>query len=631
LHDHVAADAHLAISLIGFTAGFLIAGLLLILTLRAARLPGTPRANIAFALCGLVWNAGGLANAYAAVSGIPGRSAVVHAAVAAHFSGAVLWGLPMLAIWRSFAVLPWQKTAGRILTPVAYVSAGAISILLWIAVLGGLNRLVAALFSIAICYIALLLFLGAAFFLRRASTPRAVYFSSWGIVGALSFAALGFAAGGHIHAHVRHSDSLLQAAQQLPLLIVLSGFFLFSRFRYGDVFIRYSVRIWLAALAATLVAVAAQAHRLRVVADGAFPTLHIFGVTLLAGALLLSFAFLDARISRMVSRGFFHNSDFRMAARELAERLRHAQVEAEVGKAVEENARRTLELSSAHMIAIETLPDADRPAGLDEGEIVERERTGGEVLVPVVSAGRISHVLAVAPSAARPGLVSQELNYLRTVAAQSGQRLDALREALLQQQIAEAELRALRSQINPHFLFNSLNTIADLVVRDPQRAETMVLRLAGVFRHVLADTGRPLASVREEMDFLRTYLAIEEARFGDRLCIAFDVQPEAAGAQIPSLILQPLVENALKHGLGPKPGPGNLSISACVVGPQVRLRVEDDGMGLRPSQPRGLGLTNVAERLRALYQDRASLTLEPGAQGGTRATLLIPRRNGDAA
>jgi two-component system, LytTR family, sensor kinase len=254
-----------------------------------------------------------------------------------------------------------------------------------------------------------------------------------------------------------------------------------------------------------------------------------------------------------------------------------------------------------------------------------------ELLAPIASGGRISHVLLVAPSTARPGLVTQELNYLRTAAAQCGQRLDVLREAVLLQQITEAELRALRSQINPHFLFNSLNTIADLIVRDPPRAEAMTLRLAGVFRHVLANTSRPLTSVRDEMDFLRTYLSIEEARFGDRLRIVFDVQPEAAFAQIPSLILQPLVENALKHGLGPKPGPGNLWISAQVEGQQIRLRVEDDGMGLKPSQPRGTGLTNVAERLRTLYQDAASLSLEAGTSGGTRATVLIPRRNGEAA
>src|SRR5690242_17972399 len=186
------------------------------------------------------------------------------------------------------------------------------------------------------------------------------------------------------------------------------------------------------------------------------------------------------------------------------------------------------------------------------------------------------------------------------------------------QQLTEAELRALRAQVNPHFLFNSLNTIADLIVRDPPRAEIMTLRLATVFRHVLAHSSRPLTSIRDEMEFLRTYLQIEEARFGDRLHVEIDVAPEAAGEQIPSLILQPLVENALKHGLGPKPGRGQLRISAELADERIRLRVEDDGVGLEShGTPPGLGLSNVAERLRALYQDRAELRLEPRESGGS--------------
>ena len=108
------------------------------------------------------------------------------------------------------------------------------------------------------------------------------------------------------------------------------------------------------------------------------------------------------------------------------------------------------------------------------------------------------------------------------------------REALLEQQVTEAELRALRAQINPHFLFNCLNTIADLVVRNPARAETMTLRLAEVFRHVLDHSSRPLTSIRDEIEFLRTYLYIEEARFGDRLQVKIEVEPGLEREQIPS-------------------------------------------------------------------------------------------------
>jgi two-component system LytT family sensor kinase len=266
-----------------------------------------------------------------------------------------------------------------------------------------------------------------------------------------------------------------------------------------------------------------------------------------------------------------------------------------------------------------------------------------EFLVPIGSAGEVTHLLLVSPGSNRPALVTNDLNYLRTIAAQCGNRLDALRrerenaarrsrEAVLLQQVTEAELRALRSQVNPHFLFNSLNTIADLIVRDPARAEEMILRLSEVFRRVLAHSSRSLASVGDEIEFLRTYLYIEEARFRDRLQVEIDVAPETAGEQIPSLILQPLVENAVKHGLAPQTGAGHLWISARFEGDRLRLRVEDDGVGLNGSflgrsglKQNGLGLSNVAERLRTLYRDRASVEIEPRQPRGSRVTLLIPR------
>jgi two-component system, LytTR family, sensor kinase len=276
----------------------------------------------------------------------------------------------------------------------------------------------------------------------------------------------------------------------------------------------------------------------------------------------------------------------------------------------------------------------DSLAALLEGETVER---ADRVLVPMATGGRVTHVLVVSPGPVRPGLVSQDLDYLRAIAGLFGNRIDALarereaierqsREAVLLQQVTEAELRALRAQINPHFLFNSLNTVADLIVRDPARAETMTLRLASVFRHVLAHSSRPLTTVRDEIEFLRAYLYIEEARFGDRLRVEIAVDPAAAGDAVPSLILQPLVENALKHGLGPKVGAGRLTISVRAEGEILRLCVEDDGVGLNVRKgSQGVGLTNVAERLATLYQDRATVAMEAREGGGCRVTVRIPR------
>jgi two-component system LytT family sensor kinase len=654
--------------LIGFTTGLLITVLLLVLTLRAAKLPGTPLANVVFAVCALLWTAGGLLHTALLVSGMPGNGGLAHAAQAVQFTGAGAFLIPVLAIWRPFAVLPWQRTAARLLQISAWLFAGVVAILAWSRAVWSAQLLP---FTSLHYYVGstatLLLVLGAATSLRRHSTPRAIYLPSLAMVSAVCTATIAMAIARHSPMHTVHGVVLAGVASHLILLVVLCAFFLFARFRFADVFIRYGVRILLAGVWASILAFTAQSQLLLHFARHAqFPgALHVFGVILVANALLLSFTFVDERISALVNRWLFRAPDYRAARRQLSDRLRDLSLESEIAAAVEDAARSPLELNAARLMALDSLASSHRTTGILEGEVVELDYADPlqallpipnvEVLIPIASDGRVTHLLLVSPGPARPGLVTHDLDYLRAVAAQCGNRLDALRrereaierqsrEALLQQQVTEAELRALRAQINPHFLFNSLNTVADLIVRDPPRAEAMTLRLASVFRHVLAHSARPLTSIRDEIEFLRTYLYIEEVRFGDRLQVEIDVAPSVANEHMPSLILQPLVENALKHGLGPKPGPGHLWISAQVQGDQVRLRVEDDGIGPGSSDAahphgrpvndpgsQGLGLANVAERLKTLYRDRASVILEPREGGGSRVTVLIPRgKAGDA-
>jgi two-component system LytT family sensor kinase len=262
-------------------------------------------------------------------------------------------------------------------------------------------------------------------------------------------------------------------------------------------------------------------------------------------------------------------------------------------------------------------------------------------VLPIRVHGAITHVLAVAPGDSRRNLLHAELEFLENVAGQVGSRLEAMqherekierqsREATLRELAAQAELKALRAQVNPHFLFNSLNTIADLIVTDPRKAEAMTVLLAKVFRHVLMHSDQQLTRVAEEMEFLRTYLRIEEVRFGPRLRVKMDVDPAVSEDEIPSLILQPVVENAIKHGLAPKIGDGSLSITAARHGDYLRLAVEDDGVGVAPAdaaplKSNGVGLKIIADRLRTLYHDRASLHFETAAAEGSRVTILIPR------
>jgi two-component system LytT family sensor kinase len=654
-------DSYLAGNLIGFTVGLVISLLLLVLTLRAARLPGTPAANIVLAACSILWNAGGLAyviqNPRAPMNG-PDSASI---AVAIQFTGAAVWPIPMLAIWRHLATERWQCVGWRYLNVNAFVAAVVIAVGFWVAVAGASVIPVLTLKELA-AYSATFLGLAAAIFLLRGrSVSRALRFSLLSVLAGLLVTTLSLI----VQTNVPISDSvrclLGVIGHQSVLLVVIGTFFLFARFRFADVFIRYSVRLLLASiLAAFLVLLVNSPFVQQLAANGSHPrAVRFFFTTILATDLLVCFAPLDRSLSRLLNRWIFHAPDYRIKMRELGENLRRLYSESEVTAVVESAVQQALGLETVRSVALARLAGSVWPAEIHEGQISELEAGNPlaallslnevELLVPVRAEGRVSSVLAISPGTARRALVSQELNYLRNVAEQFGSRLDLLRleremadrqnrEALLEQQVTEAELRALRAQINPHFLFNSLNTIANLIVTDPPGAETMTLRLAKVFRHVLAHSSRPLALVSDEMEFLRTYLEIEEARFGSRLQIDFDVAPEVAHDPVPSLILQPLVENALKHGLGPKTGPGRLWISARLQGDSICLAVEDDGVGLcdgalrksngngLPSQ--GVGLRNITQRLATLYQDRAHVTLEPRTPEGARVTLLVPRSPG---
>lgn len=202
-------------------------------------------------------------------------------------------------------------------------------------------------------------------------------------------------------------------------------------------------------------------------------------------------------------------------------------------------------------------------------------------------------------------------------------------EARLQEQAARAELAALQARINPHFFFNTLNTISSLIEDDPDRAGDVVQSLADLFRYTfrVADSGPvPLS---EELRFVDGYLAVERARFGERLRVAFDVTDEARAVRVPGLILQPLVENAVGHGIAPVASGGTVRISGHVDAGRLRVEVADDGAGLAAAPAKrdgeGHGLSNVRRRLQTLYRGAAEVTIEPGPDGrGTVATLVLP-------
>jgi two-component system LytT family sensor kinase len=266
-----------------------------------------------------------------------------------------------------------------------------------------------------------------------------------------------------------------------------------------------------------------------------------------------------------------------------------------------------------------------------------------DLLVPIPSTG---DMIGVSTGRDRQSLNSGEIAFLQDLGhcrsvrvheleVEGAHRKHALRETVLRQQLTEAELRALRAQVNPHFLFNSLNTIADLIVRNPVNAERMTLRLSSVFRHVLAQADRQFVTLTEEFSFLRNYLGIEQERFGENLQVSFEMDPEATDAVLPTLLLQPLVENALKHGLGPKAGKRSLPIVAVAFTNGVLLDVIDNGVGFplgnavpfsSKSRSAGVGLANTRARLRAVYGDEGRLVIESAPMQGSRVSLSLPSR-----
>lgn len=203
-----------------------------------------------------------------------------------------------------------------------------------------------------------------------------------------------------------------------------------------------------------------------------------------------------------------------------------------------------------------------------------------------------------------------------------------LLEERLKALATQAELKALKAQINPHFLFNSLNTVASLAKTNPEKAEEATLKLADVFRYTLSSSNREFVTLQDELDFLDSYLDVEKARFGDKLEVSKSIQPEILKARIPSLILQPLVENCLKHGRTAK-GNANIEIQCSLDGNDIKIEIRDQGKGVPEEIKRGLytkgtGLKNVNERLLKTYGEGYGLKFKDNKPSGAIALINIP-------
>ena len=213
------------------------------------------------------------------------------------------------------------------------------------------------------------------------------------------------------------------------------------------------------------------------------------------------------------------------------------------------------------------------------------------------------------------------LGYHREVQARG------IREAQLQTSLMEARLKTLEAELHPHFLFNTLHAISTLVHTNPDAADRMISRLSDLLRLTFDRTGAARVPLQEELEFLQKYLEIEQTRFQDRLTVSYEIEPMTLDAEVPRLILQPIVENAIKHGVSPRSGPGLIQITSRIDGERLWLDVRDNGAGLtgnaRTQFRSGVGLANTRDRLECLYGDAQTLEFYEG-DGGLTVRIGLP-------
>ncbi|MDP9861752.1 MULTISPECIES: histidine kinase [Streptosporangium] len=258
----------------------------------------------------------------------------------------------------------------------------------------------------------------------------------------------------------------------------------------------------------------------------------------------------------------------------------------------------------------------------------------GAAVVPLTVEGRVIGALAAYDAEVSAALVRTVTEVARWVSGQLElAELDSSRRRAM-----EAETRALRAQISPHFVYNSLTTIASFVRTDPERARELLMDFADFTRHALR-RGGDFTTLADELRCVDRYLLLERARFGERLRFTVQVAPEALPVPVPFLCLQPLVENAIKHGIAATGGAGEVQVVVRDAGPEVHIAVEDDGLGMDPARARrlladdrgqgpdegGIGMANVDVRLRRIYGEGYGLVVETELGAGTRIRLRVPK------
>jgi len=446
---------------------------------------------------------------------------------------------------------------------------------------------------------------------RRATTSRLVGTMSLFLL-AMSFVHLG---SGHAAQVWSRELAFHHAAIPLALLVLMQDY----RFVLLDAFLRFLANVFLAAIFTLGVA---QAWRFGWLSRTSTP---FHQALLLAGAclLLILFAMLRGWIQRLLTRLVFRRSD--------QEPLLH-----HLKSPIDDEARYLADAATelglfmganASIVADEKLCGLDLRRPTLVGQL-SRERAlledqGIEVIVPIrFASGDARHVLLGRRSGGRRYL-SEDLIALGRAASLIVEQVENFRDSEMRRLVSQAELRALQSQIHPHFLFNALNTLYGIIPREAKGARETVLNLADILRYFL-ETGKSFLPLEEELHIIKAYLEVEKLRLGEKLRVEIDVDHDALRVLIPILSIEPLVENAVKHAIAPKVGGGLVRLQARLERGALHVSVTDTGAGFRSASgaKSGVGLENVTRRLQLCYGPESKIEIQSSSEGSTVSFCL---------
>ena len=625
------------IHFVGFTTGAVLYAMLGVMAVRG-RPAGRRRAVVAgvapdrmalaTAVLGVVWNAGGLL-----LYGVRDLGLGTPPGWTVALAFAALGFLPAVVVHAAAQNLPPGPRV-RLLTATAYgVSALAAVVQFATLALGGTSPSRAALLLLSAGYIALMVALAA--LLRRQPGWR----RGLSAVALAAFAVMAL----HLSQHDAAPDEwwLVLVGHHASIPLALAILYQDYRFALADLFLKRVLEL-LALVAASIAAYLGLIVPFvvpRLVRDPLDPR-AVAALLAVWLAVAASYPGLRRAVGRFVDRVVLRRADYRQVSADIAGAIAALDTEAEV---LERSGSLLARALWAEHVSWRAAAGRSQP-GLSAASVVLRDgRQQATVAIPTTDAP--AYDLEVGSLAGGRILLSDDLRLIETAAALTGHRVDSirltrerlerrLRESEMLQLATDAELRALRAQLNPHFLFNALNTIAYLMRAAPARAQDTLYRLTDLLRAVLRRSEGVCVTLGQELEIVEAYLAIEQARFGERLTFRIDVPEELRPLPVPPLLLQPLVENSVKHGLTPRAQGGSITVSATIQsakdepGDVLRLIVSDTGVGLSPPGTRaagsGIGLSSVRRRLQRQYGTRGRIDVRGAAGAGTTVEILLP-------